>query len=143
MYEEVLIATDGSEEVAAAVEEAIRLADVSGARLHPLYVIDTRQYGTIPDSSWFTLEEAMEKEGSMAIEAVESQAEATGVPVTSAVTRGVPHEEILAYVADNDIDAVVMGTHGRSGLDHLLLGSVTEKVIRQAEVPVLVVRLTD
>lgn len=143
MYEDVLVATDGSDGVEAAVREAVDLADLSGARLHALYVVDDRHYNALPDSAWFTLEEAMEGEGEAAVAAVRERAEAAGVPVSTAVIRGVPHEEILAYADDPGVDAVVMGTHGRSGLDHVLLGSVTEKVIRRADVPVLVVRIED
>uniref|UniRef100_UPI00387E9FE4 universal stress protein n=1 Tax=Haloarcula regularis TaxID=3033392 RepID=UPI00387E9FE4 len=51
-----------------------------------------------------------------------------------------PYQAIQAYVEDNDVDLVVMGTHGRTGLERYLLGSVTEKLVRTAPVPVLTVR---
>jgi nucleotide-binding universal stress UspA family protein len=57
-----------------------------------------------------------------------------------AVRIGTPSEEIIRYAGDRDIDLIVMGTHGRSGVAHALVGSVTEKVIRAATCPVLVVR---
>jgi universal stress protein A len=53
---------------------------------------------------------------------------------------GTPYHEIVAYARENDIDLIIMGTHGRTGLAHLLLGSVAEKVIRRAPCPVLTVR---
>lgn len=143
MYDAVLVATDGSAGVSKAIEEAIDIASLADARLHSLYVIDTRHYSTLPDTAWFTLEEAMEEEGEAAVDAVRERAEAANVPVSTAVARGVPHEEILAYADEAEVDLVVMGTHGRSGLDHILLGSVTEKVIRRADMPVLVVRIDD
>jgi nucleotide-binding universal stress UspA family protein len=53
---------------------------------------------------------------------------------------GTPPDEIIRYVGDRNIDLIVMGTHGRSGVAHVLMGSVTEAVIRQSPCPVLVVR---
>jgi len=60
--------------------------------------------------------------------------------VTTAVERGIPHETVLEYAVANDVDLVVMGTHCRTGLDRVLLGSVAERVVRRSPVPVLVVR---
>lgn len=56
------------------------------------------------------------------------------------VVEGNPHEKILEYVSEHDIDMVVMGTHGRTGLDRALMGSVAERVVRRSPVPVLTVR---
>ena len=60
--------------------------------------------------------------------------------LTSYVGFGAPANQIVEYAEKNDIDLIVMGTHGRSGLEKMWLGSVTEKVLRQAHCPVLVVR---
>jgi nucleotide-binding universal stress UspA family protein len=62
------------------------------------------------------------------------------VQTRTEVRSGNPHETILDYTDEHDIDLVVMGTHGRTGLDRYLLGSVTEKVVRTSDVPVLTVR---
>jgi nucleotide-binding universal stress UspA family protein len=61
------------------------------------------------------------------------------VAMTSSLVEGVPHVEILRCAKDVKADMIVMGTHGRTGLDHLLLGSVAERVVRGATVPVLTV----
>ncbi len=66
---------------------------------------------------------------------------AAGVSVVRAVRQGPPFLEIVRYAKDNAIDLVVAGTHGRSGLKHMLLGSVAERVVRKAPCPVLTVRL--
>jgi universal stress protein A len=63
-----------------------------------------------------------------------------GVPARARVSPGVPFDEILKAAADEKADMIVMGTHGRSGLDHFLLGSVTERIVRLAPCPVLTVR---
>nr|WP_306060130.1 universal stress protein [Natronococcus sp. AD5] len=56
------------------------------------------------------------------------------------IRKGEPSQEILAYSEENDIDVIVGGTHGRSGLDHVTIGSVAERVVRGAPIPVLTVR---
>jgi nucleotide-binding universal stress UspA family protein len=63
------------------------------------------------------------------------------VPVETAVLEGSPSREIVRYAEAQDCDLVVMGTHGRGGIDRLLLGSVAERVVRASEVPVLTVRV--
>jgi len=62
------------------------------------------------------------------------------IPATKAVHTGVAFVEIVDYVRAEKIDLVVMGTHGRGGLEHILLGSVAEKVVRRAPCPVLTIR---
>ncbi len=64
----------------------------------------------------------------------------SAVDTVSAIESGNPHEVILDYADENDIEMIVMGTHGRTGVDRYLIGSVTEKVVRLAEVPVVSVR---
>jgi nucleotide-binding universal stress UspA family protein len=72
------------------------------------------------------------------------QAESAGVEtIEGVVSSGTPHRAILDYVDEEDVDLVVMGTHGRTGLDRYLLGSVTEKVVRLSDAPVITVRLSD
>ena len=61
-------------------------------------------------------------------------------PVVRAVHRGVAFQEICQYATDNEIDMIVMGTHGRTGIAHALIGSVAERVVRKAPCPVLAVR---
>ncbi|MFB6184632.1 MAG: universal stress protein [Haloarculaceae archaeon] len=143
MYRHILIPTDGSDRARKAINEAVSLADLTGATVHGLYVVDTRDYNTLPESKWLSLQDEFEAEGEAATEVVRSEADAAGVDVETSIVRGVPHEAILDYVTDNDVDLIVMGTHGRTGFDRFLLGSVTEKVVRRAPVPVHIVRIGD
>lgn len=138
MYNRILVPTDGSEAAQGAVEHAIDLATTYDAALHTIYVVDTN-VGV--DASVAGTLEALEEAGQNAIDDVIDQTEATDVrTVEAAIARGAPHQAILDYVDEQDIDIVVMGTHGRTGLDRYLLGSVTEKVIRLSDVPVVTVR---
>ncbi|AXG09814.1 universal stress protein [Haloplanus rubicundus] len=137
MYEQILLPTDGSEGTRGAVEHAINLATTYDATLHTIYVVDTNVGidASVP-GTLDTLEEA----GENAIDGVLQQAEAAGVKtIEGVVAQGTPHQAILDHIDEHDIDLVVMGTHGRTGLDRYLLGSVTEKVVRRSDAPVLTV----
>ena len=143
MYRHVLIPTDGSDGAQRAIREGVELAELTGATVHGLYVVDTRDYNTLPESKWLSLQDELEAAGDAAVATVRTEAEAAGVDVETAIARGVPHSVILDYVDANEIDLVVMGTHGRTGFNRFLLGSVTEKVIRSSAVPVHVVRIDE
>ncbi|ODR81055.1 universal stress protein UspA [Haladaptatus sp. W1] len=141
MYERILLPTDGSVSTDKAVEQALNLADAYDASLHVLSVVDR----TIvpPDVRSDILYDELEDECAAAVSDVEAAANESGVDVETTVLRGTPHRVILDYADKNDIDCIVMGTHGRRGLDRYLLGSVTEKVVRLSEVPVLTVRMNE
>ena len=119
----VLVPTDGSEGAEAAAEHAIDLVTEVGGTIHALHVTS----------------DGGENESSP-IDDVRDRGEAAGVEVVSATRSGRPHEAIAGYVAEADIDVVVMGTHGRTGLRRYLLGSVTERTVRFSPVPVVSVK---
>ncbi|QWC20583.1 universal stress protein [Halorubrum sp. 2020YC2] len=139
MYSEILVPTDGSPASDAAIEHAIDLADRYDARLHALYVVDGGAYSSIEAGAEVVVD-ALESEGEEATGRVADAAAEAGVECVATVTSGTAYRSIRDYVDENGIDAVVMGTHGRKGLDRYLLGSVTERVVRTSEVPVLTVR---
>jgi nucleotide-binding universal stress UspA family protein len=78
-----------------------------------------------------------------AVGMVEAVGDDFTVPVETAIIEGSPSAEIVRYAEREACDLVVMGTHGRGGIDRLLLGSVAEKVVRGSNVPVLTVRVDD
>jgi nucleotide-binding universal stress UspA family protein len=137
MFDEVLVPTDGSDCAAAAVGHAVDIASHYDATVHVLSVLDSR-----------TLENAEHQvqDGSRAetvVEEVTEEIADADLRVERAVRTGVPYEVILEYADEAGIGLVVMGTHGRTGVDRYLLGSVTEKVLRRSDVPVLTIRDTD
>ena len=143
-YERILVPTDGSEETRRAVEHAIDLAEEHDATIHALYVVNSASFSSLPmESSWESVASMMNKEGEAALDDVEGIAEERGVTVERALVDGNPSREIVRYAEDEDCDLVVMGTHGRGGIDRLLLGSVAEKVVRSSSVPVLTVRVDE
>jgi nucleotide-binding universal stress UspA family protein len=137
-HDRVLVPTDGSEEVERAVEHAVGVAEVHGATLHALYVLSTEAYAGLPmETSWESVDSLLREDGEAAVERVRELA--GDVPVETAVVEGKPSREIVDYAEREDCDLVVMGTHGRGGIDRLLLGSVAESVIRSSSVPVTAV----
>ncbi|MFC7136201.1 universal stress protein [Halobaculum litoreum] len=137
MYDRILVPTDGSDAVDPAVDRALDLAATYDATLHALAVVEpiytvNEGLGSIFDT--------LESDARAAVAAVAERGEAADVTVVTATRTGVPHGEILDYADEEGVDLIVMGTHGRTGLDRYLLGSVTEKVVRLSEVPVLTVR---
>jgi nucleotide-binding universal stress UspA family protein len=141
----VLVPTDGSAGVEPAVAAGLDAAEAFGATVHALYVADVRTFftddadATPPDPALDLLEDRGEK----ATDAVAERATERGLDAETGVVDGVPTSAIVDYAADREMDLVVMGTHGRTGIDRLLLGSVAEGVIRQADCPVLTVRRSD
>jgi nucleotide-binding universal stress UspA family protein len=141
VYDDILLPTDGSDAADAAVDNALSLAEQYDATLHVLYVADTTEYSTVTFED--DVLDPLEEEGENVVEGVVQRADARGVVAKGVVMQGGVFETIQNYVADHGIDAVVMGTHGRRGLGRALLGSVTERVVRTSDVPVLTVRQHD
>ncbi len=136
MYASVLLPTDGSEASNEAVAVGLDVAARFDAAAHAVYVVDERFVAAEYDAAV----EGAERDGERALDAVGDLAAERGVAVEKHLRRGVPHREIVDAVADYGADLVVMGTHGRSGLDRLVhLGSTTERVVRAAPVQVLTV----
>lgn len=142
MYSHVLLPTDGSEAATGAADEAFAVATNNDAALHVLFVVDETA-GPLNVRGGDERFEQAEAEGEEIVDELTEQAEQAGVEdVVQSVQRGTPYEVILDY-ADENADLIIMGTHGRSGLDRQLLGSVTEKVVRRANPSVLTVRIAD
>lgn len=144
MYETILFPTDGSDESLQALDHALDIANTYDAALHALYVVDTSYPYAGPDGGAIDMRpifEALREEGERTIQRIEEQAKETETAVVGAIREAsVVHREILEYADENDVDMIVMGTHGRRGLDRWLIGSVTERVVRTADIPVLTVR---
>ncbi|NHN57594.1 MULTISPECIES: universal stress protein [Halorussus] len=138
-YEDVLVPTDGSNAAEAAVDEAVDLAAALDATVHAVSVVDDTSLGFDVRSA--SASEGFEDVAEEAVADVAARAEDAGVDaVAEEILRGRVHRQLLRYVDDNDVDLVAMGTTGRGGTDRVLLGSVTERLVRSSPVPVLTVR---
>ena len=151
MYDTILIPTDGSDVAENAIDHALDLAETYDATVHALYVIDvtavdvslgTEQVDRIKAGQ---LEEMPEVESRArdATGSIATRGESRDLSVTEAIVAGRPHAEIARYAEANDADLIVMGSAGRGGVKRALLGSVAERTLRTATVPVLVVDIRE
>lgn len=146
----VLLPTDFSECAMAAADYACNMVDKFGAELVVLHVVhdvanDIPDFGmglAFPAYLENTAEhrkEVIDYAQKSVDELIKSFPEVP-TSVTSNVKLGTAHREIIDFAAENDIDLIVIGTHGRTGFSHAILGSVAERVIRHATCPVLTIR---
>ncbi|WP_254273946.1 universal stress protein [Haloarcula marina] len=167
MYDRILFPTDGSPGAEAALDQTIELASLCDATVHVLYVADSENEAShlvmSDDDTGFSgmvkpddveRESGMTEKGRGGMQRLEAAGEELveaaaaafadrEIETVTEVRRGNPYRTILDYAEEADADLIVMPTHGRRGIDRFLLGSVTEKVVRTAEIPVLTVRLGD
>jgi nucleotide-binding universal stress UspA family protein len=147
-FQTVLVATDGTEDSDGAVEAALDLAHDTGARLLVLTVVpegaaEVAEGEDAPPSRRSSSERGEDDEITEAQERTDTvidHATEWGLEAQSIIWEGEPAAAILAAAASEGADVIVIGTHGRSGVGRMLLGSTSDDVIRNADVPVLVVR---
>jgi len=139
MYDTILVPTDGSPGAETAAAHAVALAKAHGATVHALYVVDVRMSPVSADMDHDEVVALVDDSGERPTAAVLDRAERAGVPTVEVIRLGVPHACIREYAESAGVDLVVMGTHGRTGLEHALIGSVTERIVRTLDVPVLTV----
>jgi nucleotide-binding universal stress UspA family protein len=149
-YEDVLVPTDGSDAAAAAIDHGIAVADAFDATVHAVTVVDVGALAgggnptlggpsaAAPVSS--DLLEPLVEQGEETVEAVAERARAEELDAVTEVGEGSPGSMLVDYVDEEAIDFVAMGTHGHTGLERVLLGSTTERLMRNVSVPVLSVR---
>ncbi|MBC7086708.1 MAG: universal stress protein [Methanomethylovorans sp.] len=138
----ILIATDGSENVRNAVNWGIQLAKVNNAKVKAVYVIPPAGIAvSMRGEMWAkALESHLKEQGRKATEYVADVGNKEGVEVECVLIDGkTPADGIVEFASENDIDLIVMGTLGITGLSHILLGSIAENVVRHARRPVLVI----
>jgi len=137
MFDTVVIATDGSESAARAVDVALDLAERFDAEVHALYVVDEGDVAASPDELRDDLADALEAAADEALGDIRQQASRA---VSTTVREGRPGPEITQFADEVDADVVALGTRGRHADHGYLLGSVAEAVVRRCTRPVLTVR---
>ena len=143
MYKRILIATDGSDKSSLAAQAGIDLAKALGAEVLALNVINevvvasaVRQLG----SDRKEVEDKLMASGQKAVDSLKKMGSAAGVKVDPIVRMGSPANMVIDVARTEGADLIVMGSHGESGASKLLIGSVVQKVLYWATIPVLVVR---
>jgi nucleotide-binding universal stress UspA family protein len=140
MYESVLLPTDGSDGAAAALEHAIGAAAAYDATLHVVSVVDHRVVLAAEADGKDEIRTELTDEAAASVSELAERAHSAGLDPTTATPEGIPHREILAYADREGVDLLVLGTHGRTGREKRLnLGSTTERVVKAADRPLLVI----
>ncbi len=149
MYKKILLPTDGSKHAKKAGEHAIMIANAGLADLVVLSVVDAGYLDALTEDDLRTkLGESLKKEGKGAVEnfsaqLMESKCKGVcqqNVNLKTEIKSGNPVEVILKTIEEDDIDLVVMGSSGKHALTKFFYGSVTDKVVRSAKCPVLVIK---
>ncbi len=142
MVKRVLVPVDGSAQAERACEFVFE--EFPGATLALLHVINPVEAGystqaAIPSASeeWYDRQRELANEH---LDEIETTAAEHGVEAERAIEVGKPTRVIVEYAGENDVDHIVMGSHGREGVSRILLGSVAETIVRRSPVPVTVVR---
>ena len=144
MFTRILVPTDFSPPSDAALEYAKAVASRFGASLHLLYVADDPYRAALAAEVFVPEVEGLRDEIiASALTRLKEQltsADATALRAKTTAIIGIPAWSVVEYAEGHDIDLIIMGTHGRGGMAHLLVGSVAERVLRTAPCPVLTVR---
>jgi nucleotide-binding universal stress UspA family protein len=140
----ILFPTDFSEGSSQALQYAVDLTKKYGAKLYVVHVI----YDIAKATGWYVPHVSMDQMYKDIQEGAKKELEKFGVEalgevknIERTVLTGVPHEELMNFAKKNKIDLIIMGTHGRKGIDRILFGSTAAQIVRFAPCPVLTVRL--
>ncbi len=143
-FKTILFATDFSDNSEYAFDYALALAKKFEALLAIIHIInepvDLRGF-YVPHISFESLEEEIEESARKMMERFCRSHVRAYEPVMTFIVPGVPYDEIIKKALELSADLIIMGTHGRSGLDHVLFGSTAEKVVRKSPIPVMTVRV--
>jgi len=143
----ILVPTDGSEQAERAGEQAIAMADLEGAEIIVLYVIDTNYLRALPQDELINqIKAGLKVDGEKALadfqktlEDKQCEGQCKNIQFRTMLKEGKPAEVILKTIEEEGIDQVVMGKSGKHGIERLVLGRTTERVVRRAKVSVEVV----
>jgi universal stress protein A len=141
----ILAPTDFSELSKQGLKSALELAEAFGAKLLLLYVVEPPPYpveGIVPSHLGATMLDDLERQATNDLAQMLSETQASNMDVARRVVVGIPYRKIVDVAEEEKIDLIVMTTHGRTGLSHLVMGSVAEKIVRTAPCPVLTIRPT-
>lgn len=141
MFSDILVAIDGSKAGERALACAVGEAGFHGAKLHVVYVVETGLFSSLPaDNTVEIMFSALEKEGEDVLKKARTFAHDKGVVVTTHMKQGHAGNEIISLAEEQKVNLIVVGSHGKSKADRLLLGSVSNYVVTHGIITTLVVR---
>lgn len=135
----ILVGTDFSHYSDRAVDYAVMLSEQFSAKILILHIIESLAYSVTDSLTVVGHEQALSATATALLENTLKKVVDQGCPAESHLGHGTPYREIMKKAEEMKSDLVVIGTHGRTGMEHLLLGSVAEKVVRLATCPVLTI----
>jgi universal stress protein A len=140
----ILCPIDHSDCSKEALKYAVSFALKDKAKLYLLHVVDIRSFNESMDaiSNQIPDEETLKQLKLKLLDCIPEEIR-EDMDIEARVVQGIPFVEIISTAKENDIDMIVIGTHGRTGIVHMMMGSVSEKVVRKAHCPVLAVRKSD
>jgi len=142
VFTNILIAMDGSEASQRALSQAIDLAKLCNAKLHTIYVVETGLFSSLPmEGTVEIMYSVLEKEGEEVMERAKIYASEKNITVITHMKQGHAGSEILALAEEEKSDLIIVGSHGKSNTDRLLIGSVSTFVVTHSTVTTMVVRL--
>ncbi|MFO7925842.1 MAG: universal stress protein [Halobacteriota archaeon] len=141
MFDRILFPADAESGASTVFDHVLDVAESHEATLHILHVADTNQDSVTRIDGQVI--DVFEREGERIVDEYAERAARRDVPVVTNVVQGGVPDTITAYADEYDIDLIIMSTRGRTGLERLLLGSTTERVVRRARVPVLTLHPDD
>jgi nucleotide-binding universal stress UspA family protein len=142
VFTNILIALDGSEASQRALSRAVDEAKMWNAQLHAIYVVETGLFSSLPlDNTVEVMYRVLEKEGEKVLERAKKSGAANGVTIITHIKQGHAGSEIVALAEQEKSDLIMVGSHGKSNTDRLLIGSVSTFVVTHSKVTTMVVRL--
>jgi nucleotide-binding universal stress UspA family protein len=141
VFTNILVAIDGSEASQRALSQAVDLAKLCNAKLHTIYVVETGLFSSLPmEGTVEIMYSVLEKEGDEVMERAKVYATGKGITVITHLKQGHAGSEILALAEEEKSDLIIVGSHGKSNTDRLLIGSVSTFVVTHSTVTTMVVR---
>ena len=141
VFTNILIALDGSEASQRALSRAFDEAKMWNAQLHAIYVVETGLFSSLPlDNTVEIMYRVLEKEGEKVLEKAKKSGAANGITIITHIKQGHAGSEIVALAEQEKSDLIMVGSHGKSNTDRLLIGSVSTFVVTHSKVTTMVVR---
>jgi nucleotide-binding universal stress UspA family protein len=141
VFETILVALDGSPAGQKALDRAVEMARAGNAKLHAAYVVETGLFSSLPtDNTVEIMYNVLQKEGDVVLDKAKTDAAAHGVTLTTHVKFGHAGSEVISLADKIKADLIIVGSHGKSQTDRLLIGSVSTFIVTHSSVSTMVVR---
>jgi nucleotide-binding universal stress UspA family protein len=141
VFANILVALDGSPAGQHAFDRAVEMARAGTAKLHAVYVVETGLFSSLPaDNTVELMYNVLQKEGEVVLDKARTEAVARGVTLTTHIKFGHAGSEIITLADNLKADLIIVGSHGKSQTDRLLIGSVSTFIVTHSRVSTMVVR---